>query len=249
MGPITINDHVNGYYISDGFDTKDNPASLSNTFRRYRANVLSAIEKLDFRAKIHFIKYKIELSEHFLKKNEKIYEAYKSGELFTNTEFEFDFGTDIDLLWASFLLFLQNLIREYQFIYTDNFNTIKWLKDIPSFENLYNVLMRYNIINVEYFEFTAFWQMKDKTTIQFNSTIFETSVLFLKLNENGFMSHLTLDDMLDKELIYVKHGRNKSIRSLDFATYQRTINQYKNNAETKVFDHEFKPVLEELKLQ
>ncbi|MBE2188425.1 MAG: hypothetical protein KGZ71_08895 [Desulfobulbaceae bacterium] len=242
------NDHYNGFFKFESEEDLNSPSSLPNIYRRYRANVLSIIDKLDFRTKINFIKKTINDNEELLKSNDEIYTAYTTGDVFFDEDYQLEFRRNGDLQRASFLNFLNILLLDYQFIYNDNFSSIKWVKDIPTFENLYNVLTRYSIIDVEYFEFTAFWQMKDKTTINFKSTIAETSVLFLKLIEKACMSQLTLDAMLDKELIYVKHGRNKSIRSLDFATYQRTINQYKSNAETKVFDHEFKPVLEALKI-
>jgi len=226
----------------------NSPSSLPNVYRRYRANVLSIIDKLDYRTKINFINKIIIENEELLKSNDKIYTAYTTGELFDDEDYQLEFRRDRDLLCASFLKFLNTLLLEYQFIYTDNFNTIKWLKDIPSFENLYNVLMRYNIINVEYFEFIAFWQMKDKTAIQFKSTIFDTSVLFHQLVEFGFMSDLTRDDMLAKELIYAKNGRNKSIKILNLASYNREIRKNNSNNTTVGFGKNFKFILEELRL-
>ena len=242
------NDHYNGFYKFESEEDLISPSSLPNVYRRYRANVLSIIEKLDFRTKINFIKKIINENEELLKSNNEKYIAYTTGDVFFDEDYQLEFRIDRDLQRASFLKFLNILLLDYQFIYNDNFSSIKWLKDIPSFENLYNILTRYSIIDVEYFEFTAFWQMKDKTTIHFKSTISETSVLFLKLIEKACMSQLTLDDMLDKELIYVKHGRRKTIDCLNFTKYKSAIHQYSSQRGTKVLDHEFIPVLKELKL-
>ncbi|MBX3042519.1 MAG: hypothetical protein KIT33_00330 [Candidatus Kapabacteria bacterium] len=221
---IVTDDHFLGIYkfenVSDLSSATTTMAQYYRNKRRHFLDILNQV-KTEYRLQlidIEFKEVKNQLSPETFKK-------LNNNKLFDEIPVHHKIHEDENLLLASYILFLSILQKQYKKIAELNFIDVKWLKDYATFQSLYNILTKYNIISSDYYRFQSFFLLKNEMI--FNTNLYETSSIFYHLIKYNYISETTLNTMLNNSLIIAKKGNKANTIEV------LTTKSYKKN-ETKI---------------
>lgn len=155
------------------------------------------------------------------------YRRFKASERFNQTN-DVYMETDPGLALVSYLKFIEQKRNFYKEVERLNYCDVKWLQDFNSFVDFYEVLAKYNIVEVSFADFKRFWSLN--SVLAFNSNKYETVVLLYTLSEHGYITDSTAESMIEKTLVIARNGKTRKSSLLSKSDFTRYKSDYKNDS-------------------
>lgn len=154
-----------------------------------------------------YIKDAIEIKCQELKERDSsIYKSWEDGsieEKYKNIEYEDTY----EIAMASLIDLMRSELEFYSTVERINFIDVKWLLGYNRFLELYEVLVKYDLVESNFTDFKRFFCLKSPQS--FKSNQYETTVLLCELVQKGYVSESTIDSMIERSIIIAKNGKSK----------------------------------------
>ncbi len=152
----------------------------------------------------------IKLTEELKSIAPDIFETYQNGDLFSSNMY-FGMKKENEIALASYIEFLKILKNRYEEIeqFKLKFGEIKWIGGYSKFIEFHQILNKYEFVNCDLLRFRQFFSFR--SSLNFNLNLFNTSILFYKLNEKRFITEQTLNKLIENVQIFGINGRYKKI--------------------------------------